>query len=223
MREIKPYIRITLIVLTVIILYNPLVVVFANVMTLFRENNEDELLKTSYTEKIEALEKTISEYEKSLQNLNIFSNYSNVLAKIALRDLYDFYDFLEVAVDKKVSAGDAVLNEDGLVGIVKEANLYTAKVSLLTSGTKLSVKVGENYGMLGGYDNKNDEFVVHNIDNYKKVEVGEEVVTSGLQDVRENIPVGTVKRVENDGVENTVYVTPKVDFDNLNYLIVEAK
>ncbi len=74
--------------------------------------------------------------------------------------------------------------------------------------------------MLDLYDKTNKEFIIHNIDNYKKIEIGTEVTTSGLQEIAADIPIGKVKRTEQKGVEQIVYVEPFVDFDSLNYLMV---
>ncbi len=223
MKKTKPFIGVILTLFAFLILHNAIVIALGNFATIFRKDNREDLFKETYEKKIQALEIAVSEYEKSLQNLDIFSNSANVLAKISLRNIYDFYDYLIISTDKKVSVGDAVINEGGLVGTIKEANKYTAKVALLTGSNKISVRVGDNFGMLSEYDKKNGELVIHNIDNYKTVEEGTKVYTSGLQEIDKNILVGTVKRIDNNGIEKTVYVTPSVDFDNLNYLIVEAK
>lgn len=211
------------ILLILVILHNPLIYAIANVQTFFRENNKSDAYFEAYRNRIDQLERELSMYEKAQENLKLYDRSSYILAKIAIRNIYDLYDYLVVNTDALVEEGNAVLNEDGLVGFVDEANKMTAKVSLLTSGLKTSVKVGENYGILSEYDREKGEFVVHNIDNYKVVNVGEEVLTSGLQNTTAGLKIGRVSSVQVQGIENVVRVKPYVDFDNLNYLIIEAK
>ncbi len=211
------------ILLILVILHNPLVYALANVQTFFRENNKSDAYFEAYRNRIDQLERELSTYERAQENLKLYDRSSYILAKIAIRNIYDLYDYLVVNTDALVDEGNAVLNEDGLVGFVEEANKMTAKVSLLTSGLKTSVKVGENYGILSEYDREKGEFIVHNIDNYKVVNVGEEVLTSGLQNATANLKIGQVSSVQVQGIEKVVRVKPYVDFDNLNYLIIEAK
>ena len=191
-----------------------------NTLSFFRENNRKVLYDVTLKRENEHVKQIISEYEKSMANLKIYEDHPHVLGKIAIRNIYDFYDFLIIAVDNKVENNSLVLNEHGLVGIVEDSNKTTAKVKLLTGKIKLSVKIGETFGMLDLYDKTNKEFIIHNIDNYKKIEIGTEVTTSGLQEIAADIPIGKVKRTEQKGVEQIVYVEPFVDFDSLNYLMV---
>lgn len=206
-----------------VLFQNALINFVANVTSLFRENNEIILIENMHKAKIENLENVLSEYEKGLNNLKIVPSSSNVLAKIALRNIYNFYDFLVISTDYMVYSGNAVLNEDGLVGIIKNANKKTAKVSLLTGGAKVSVVIGDSYGVLDAYDKKTKLFVVHFINNYENVNVGDDVITSGLNSLDRGLVVGKVKQIEKKGLEQIVYVESKVDFDNLNYLYVMAK
>ncbi len=223
MNKMKRLLTAISILLILVILHNPLVYALANVQTFFRENNKSDAYFEAYRNRIDQLERELSTYERAQENLKLYDRSSYILAKIAIRNIYDLYDYLVVNTDALVEEGNAVLNEDGLVGFVEEANKMTAKVSLLTSGLKTSVKVGENYGILSEYDREKGEFVVHNIDNYKVVNVGEEVLTSGLQNVTANLKIGQVSSVQIQGIEKVVRVKPYVDFDNLNYLIIEAK
>lgn len=223
MNKMKRLLTAISILLILVILHNPLVYALANVQTFFRENNKSDAYFEAYRNRIDQLERELSTYERAQENLKLYDRSSYILAKIAIRNIYDLYDYLVVNTDALVEEGNAVLNEDGLVGFVEEANKMTAKVSLLTSGLKTSVKVGENYGILSEYDREKGEFVVHNIDNYKVVNVGEEVLTSGLQNATANLKIGQVSSVQVQGIEKVVRVKPYVDFDNLNYLIIEAK
>lgn len=193
----------------------------SNIFTILRKSNKDELERASYTIKIDSLEKALSEYERAYDNLKIYSSSSHVLAKIALRDIYDFYDTLVVSTDHPVKKGSAVINEDGLVGIVTDSTHSTAKISLITAkNTEISVKIGESYGLLDNYLNRDKLLVVHNINNYTEIKEGTSVFTSGLQKIEGEIKVGKVVKTEIVGVERLVYVEPSVNFDDLNYLMI---
>ena len=213
MNRIKRVANIVIILFMFIILHNAIIYLLGNVFSIMRENNRDDVLKKSYENRIQILD-----YEKSLDNLKIYEGNSYVLAKTAIRDIYDFYEFVMISTDTKVNEGSAVVDEFGLVGLIDSSNKMTAKVKLLTGGVKLSVKIGEAFGILDEYNKKEELFVIHNINNYKKIEVGTEVYTSGLQNIDEGIYVGIVEKVEVAGVEQRVFVKPKRNYDNLNYL-----
>ncbi len=223
MNKMRPALTVLLVLITFIILKDTIVHLLANTESFLRHDNRIELCETTYKAKIEELEKTIFEYERSTNSLKIYEGSSYILAKIALRDIYDIYDYVIVNTSSKVNEGDVVLNEHGLVGLVSETSKTTAKVSLLTGKQKISVKVGENYGILSEYDRATGEFLIHNIDNYKVVNVEDQVTTSGYQTIRGGIPIGKVTSVVTRGVEKVVRVKPYVDFDNLNYLMIEAR
>lgn len=221
--RLKPLIAIILVLGVFIVLNDAVINILANASSFLRKDNRQELMKETYERRIEELEKEIFSYEESFDNLKIYEGSSYILGKIALRNIYDIYDYLTIHTESKVNVGDVVKNEDGFVGLITEAGLTTAKVNLLTSGTKISVKVGEVYGIIDEYDKEKNELIVHNIDNYKTCEVGSKVMTSGFQSIKADIPIGEVVHVENKGIEKIVRVKPYVDFDNLNYLVVEAK
>jgi len=223
MNDIKKILGIILILFSFILLYNPFMIAFANITTIFRKDNSIELKDTVYQQKINNLEETIAEYERALESLKIYDNSTFVLSKVGIRNIYDFYDFLIISTDTKVNNGAAVVNENGLIGLIKESNKNTAKVELITGDISLSVQINGSYGILNGYDKDTGLFLVHNINNYKDVNVGDEVLTSGFQKIDKNILVGYVSKVENDGIENLLYIKPSVDFNNINYLMVINK
>ncbi len=223
MYKAKSLITTLIIILSFIVLHNPIIYAISNIASTFRKDNTETLEKNAYLEKIDNLENIIADYEASLENLKIYSGSNYVLGKIALRDLYDFYDVLSISIDSPVNKGNAVINEDGLVGVITSSDKSTAKVSLITKNDTLSVKVGKYYGILGGYDKVKNELIVHNLNNYASVEEGAEVTTSGLQDLDAGIKIGTVKSTEKTATETILYVTPYVNFDELNYLMVIKK
>lgn len=223
MRKIKPFLNIFLILLLFIVLHNSVINIISNMMSYMRENNKEELIIKSYEQKIENLEKTIFDYESSIKKLSIYDGSVYILGKIGIRNVYDFYNYLIISTDSKVGAGSAVLNEDGLIGIVKNSNMDTAKVDLLTGNVNVSIKVGDAFGIINSYDKKKNQLIVHNVNNYKNVNVGDEVVTSGLQEIDADLKIGVVEEIDKDSIEQIIYVKPYVNFDSLNYVMVVNK
>ncbi len=223
MNKIRPVLLIIFVLATYMILSDTIVNLLANTGSFLRHDNKAELYESTFKTKIEELEKEILEYERQTEGLKIYEGESYILAKTAIRNIYDIYDYIIVNTASKVSIGDVALNEAGLVGIVSEATTSTAKISLLTGQNKMSVKIGENYGILSNYDRTKNEFLVSNIDNYKVIETGAQVTTSGFQEIAPGLPIGTVTAIETKGVEKVIRVRPHVDFKNINYLLIAAK
>lgn len=223
MNKVKPYLGLIIGLIIFILLSNNIYILFANVFSLFRVDNRYELDKYMYEEKIENIEKQLLEYEQAYNSFTLYDSSTHILAKTSIRDIYDFYNYIIIVPSYKINKNSAVINEKGLVGIVKEINNNTAKVALLTSGEKISVKVGSSYGLLDGYDKKDKLLIVRNINNYENIEKGMVVTTSGLSKIDEGIDIGYVKKTELKGIERIVYVKSYVDFDDLNYLYVLNK
>lgn len=223
MNKVKPYLGLIIGLIIFILLSNNIYILFANVFSLFRVDNRYELDKYMYEEKIENIEKQLLEYEQAYNSFTLYDSSTYILAKTSIRDIYDFYNYIIIVPSYKINKNSAVINEKGLVGIVKEINNNTAKVALLTSGEKISVKVGSSYGLLDGYDKKDKLLIVRNINNYENIEKDMVVTTSGLSKIDEGIDIGYVKKTELKGIERIVYVKSYVDFDDLNYLYVLNK
>ena len=216
------YISIFIIVITFLLLHEPLLIGVGNISALLRKNNESVLDKRAYEIKIENLEKQLLEYESSYENLKIFDNDNYVKGKVSLRNIYDFYDFIIINTDTRVNKETAVINENGLIGIVESIDGNLAKTKLLTKNST-SVKVGSSYGLMDEYIKKDNVFIIHNINNYAKINIGDEVVTSGLTSFTANLKIGKVIKVETKDIERLVYVMPYVNFDDINYVYVIDK
>ena len=218
MNREKYFFSIVIILIAVIFLHGSILNLLANINSLFKKNNTTKLNETYYKEKIEYLEKELSNYELSLNNLKIYEDQNYILSKVAIRNVYDFYNYLILSTDSKVEKNSAVINEDGLVGVVDTGNKNIAKVALLTGDVSISVKINNSYGQLDDYDKEEKLLIVHNINNYEKIEVGDKVETSGLAKIDANLPIGTVEKIDKKGIEQVIYVKSYADFDNLNYL-----
>lgn len=143
-------------------------------------------------------------------------------SKILYRDIYNLNNQITIykGENKGVSSKNLVINEKGLVGIVKEANKNSSVVDLLLNeNLNLSIKIGENYGILKYKDN---ELIVEGINNKGNIKIGDKVTTSDISIYPENILIGTINAVENDNyeIEKKIKVTPIVDFSNLKYVSI---
>lgn len=151
------------------------------------------------------------ELEDEVRELRKFVNsdlneFSYVIGKVKYRDLYKFNE--EIVIDvRDVSKGDAVVNSEGLIGIVVSDK---GNVKLLTSTYNVSVSIGECYGNLSNGS-------VDMVDKECNVREGDKVYTSGLGNIVKGIYVGSVSKVDNDSL-GLVLSIDLIDNSNLNYV-----
>ena len=161
------------------------------------------------------------EYNKLSKLLNIKSDAYNIIyAKIIRRDIYDFFDTITINVGRKanIEKGNIVINDEGVIGVVKEVKNNYSEVNLITNKEiNLSVKINDSYGILTSEDNK---LIVKNLKLGQKLNIGDKVYTSGLTDIKEGLLIGRIKDIKKDNLEleYIIEVTPEVDFNNLNYV-----
>ena len=211
-----------------------------------KENNEknnlykkyQELLKDynnlkNYSEELENLKKDNENLKKQLGIMETLSDYEKINTSVVNRNVGYWYDTITIngGTSRGVGPGDAVINSDGLIGkVVSSSNLYST-VRLLTSENldqKISVRIKIEdgryiYGLLSGYDAKNNLYRVEGISENVEIKEGNTVKTTGMSDVFPNgILVGHVDSVVKDNFDLTMvaYIKPSCDFDDLNYLAV---
>jgi rod shape-determining protein MreC len=160
-------------------------------------------------------------------------NYTTVGATVIARDSSDFRRVvtIDVGSSKGVKVGDVVIAAGGaLAGRVLQVGSGAATVVLIndTSSTVVgqvqsSAATGEVDGQLGGV------LVMSNIDSTEKIQIGDEVVTAGIElgsGVRSPYPkglgIGQVVDVTRDAnaVVQTAYLQPTADLDKLEYVLV---
>ncbi len=119
-----------------------------------------------------------------------------------------------------------VINNRGIVGIViKTSPNFSTVLSLLNPRLKISAKL-KNTNFFGSisWDNKSPYYVtLDEIPEHAKVELGEQVVTSGYSSTfPEGILIGTVDLVEHPPGESFFKIKVKlsVDFSQLSYVEV---
>ena len=159
---------------------------------------------------------------KKINDIEFDDNLDIIVSRVKYRDVYEYSNTLTIFKGSKynVNVGDAVLTNNGLVGIISKTYDYYSVVSLITNKkSNISVKINDAVGVL-----KTDEgkLVVTSINNYKNVNVGDEIYTSGLGNLPDNIYVGKVKSVSlNDTeIEKVIKVDIENRLDALDYLFI---
>lgn len=190
------------------------------------------------------INKFLSSLDKNLKTNNITYNYDKYLKK----ELEDIRNFINIKVDDDINlipskvkynniyntntitiykglndsfkVGDAVITNDGLIGIIEKCEKEDSVVRLITNkNSNISVSINTSMGILKVIDNN---LVVTNISNKDKIEVGSSIYTSGYSKIPKGIFVGTVSKVSlsSGGVEQIINVDINKRLDNINYLYV---
>ncbi len=159
---------------------------------------------------------------KKINDMEFDDNLDIIVSRVKYRDVYEYSNTLTIFKGTKnnVNVGDAVLTNNGLLGIINKTYDYYSVVSLITNKkSNISVKINDAVGVL---KMKNSKLVVTSINNYKNISIGDEIYTSGLGNLPDNIYVGKVKKVSlNDTeIEKVIEVNIENRLDTLDYLFV---
>lgn len=166
---------------------------------------------------INILKENINYLEEELNELTTikYTNYNYELTRLSYRSSYTDYNFY---VYGSFYENYALVNENGLVGIINKSYDNYSECTMLPGVTNLSVNINNSYGTLSNYiDN---EFIITNISNYDDIKINDQVYTSTLGTIKERILIGYVSRIESSDIEKTIYVKSNVDFNNITYLYV---
>ncbi|HIS18952.1 MAG TPA: rod shape-determining protein MreC [Candidatus Coprovivens excrementavium] len=152
---------------------------------------------------------------KKIQELSTIDG-DYVIGRVIVRNLYNFLDeiIINVGSNEKIKEGDAVVNSDGLIGVVYKVLDKTSYVKLLTSNYNVSVKIGDLYGNLS-------QGKVTLLDKYSEIKEDTLVYTSGYGKIAEGIYIGKIKKVamDKDNLGKEVIVD-LIDNRHLNYIAV---
>ncbi len=159
---------------------------------------------------------------KKINDMEFDDNLDIIVSRVKYRDVYEYSNTLTIFKGTKnnVNVGDAVLTNNGLLGIINKTYDYYSVVSLITNKkSNISVKINDAVGVL---KLENGKLVVTSINNYKNISIGDEIYTSGLGNLPDNIYVGKVKSVSlNDTeIEKVIEVDIENRLDTLDYLFV---
>lgn len=159
---------------------------------------------------------------KKIKDIDFNDNLDIIVSRVKYRDVYEYSNTLTIFKGSKnnINVGDAVLTNNGLVGIINKTYDYYSVVSLITNKkSNISVKINDAVGVL---KLENGKLVVTSINNYKNISIGDEIYTSGLGNLPDNIYVGKVKSVSlNDTeIEKVIEVDIENRLDTLDYLFI---
>ena len=202
--------------------------------TLFsKEKNIDQ--SKSYIiqkKKNESLEKEIEELKKQLELSKTLTEYDIENATIVSRNKSYWFNNLSIDKGSKhgIKKGQAVITSNGLIGKISKVSNYSSEIKLLTSDdinfkVSISIKANgtDNYAILNGYDNKTNQFILKGIDKNANINVGDDVLTSGLGGVfPTGIYIGKIEKIINDkyDLSKTAYIKSNQDFNNIHYVTI---
>lgn len=168
-----------------------------------------------------------------LLNVRVTLEFRSVPAAVVARESSEFRRLVTIdrGTDHGIAVGQVVVAAGGaLAGRVTEAGPSGARVRLITDGESTVVghdvehgATGEVVGQLGG------ALVMRNIDATRRLTVGENVVTAGIEladGTRSPYPkgllIGRIVDVRRDpnAVVQTAFIEPALDLDRLEYLLV---
>lgn len=161
--------------------------------------------------------------EDELNNLRGFKvdeSLDLVLSKVKYRNVYGSNLVIYKGYKDYIEKGDAVLTNDGLVGVIRTTFENESIVDIITDKESvISVKVNDEYGIL---KKVNNNLVITDINNYSNINIGDSVYTSGLGNINEDIYVGKVNNIKlnNTGIEKIIYVDIGNRLNNINYVYV---
>jgi rod shape-determining protein MreC len=159
--------------------------------------------------------------------------YKTAAAEVIARDSSEFRRLVTLSkgTDAGIKEGDAVVAEGGaLVGRVVEVGGNYSKVVLISDQSSTVIgqlttsgAIGQVVGQLEG------AIVMTNIDSTERIELGEEVVTAGIElagGVRSPYPKGLVLgqvidvRRDANSIVQTAFLQPTANLDKLEYVLV---
>lgn len=161
---------------------------------------------------------------KKIHNIEFNDDLDLQVSRVKYRNVYEYSDTLTIykGFKNSVFVNDVVLNNDGLIGTVTKTYDYYSIVTLITNkNSNISVKINDAIGILKTINNT---LVVTNINNYEKVNVDDEIYTSGLGNLPDNIYIGKVKSINlnNTEIEKVVEVNINDRLEKLDYLFIRS-
>ena len=211
LRKYKDYILLLLLFLSIIFISN---------INYFVMPNDIDInsIKDDYTKHLK------NEYNELLKinEIDYNTNLNITISRILYRDIYDYHNYITIykGSDDFINEDMVVVNNNGLVGVITNANKNNSMVRLITSNdSNISVRINEAFGILKV---SNGSLIVSDLSNYDNISVGDKIYTSGIGNLIGDIYIGEVSNISlnSTNIEKIITVTPAVDFDNLKYIAV---
>ncbi len=187
-------------------------------LSMFDNNLSIDTINNNYCEILE------SDYKELLKanDFKINNGLNLIMSKVYLRNIYEFKNTVMIYKGKEdgIVEGMAVISDMGLIGVVDNTLASSSEVRLITNkSSNISVKVGDNYGILKMADGV---LVVSNLQTYDVINIGDKVYTSGIGNLPGDIYVGEVTKINVNAteIEKIVEVKPGANLDDINYVLV---
>lgn len=177
------------------------------------------------------LEKELQEMKGLLDIDNTLTEFDTINAVVINRNVsyWDSELIINRGSKDNVKEKMAVIDSNGLVGIIEKTSLTTSIVRLITSNSKnnkISIKLwGENDNSINKIleQDEDNTLFVSGIDNDFKFSIGDVITTSGLSDIYPaGIIIGKVKKIESDkfGLSKKAIVEHVGDLNNIRFVSV---
>ncbi len=150
-----------------------------------------------------------------------------VSASVIAKDTGNWYNMfvIDVGTENNIYKNSTVINSDGLIGIVYESGEKWAKVvTIIDNNSKVGFEMKR-------FENRVDGIITGSVENQvqgqlfdpkAKVEVGEEIITSGVGIFPKGIPIGVISEVVDDknSLLINIIVEPSVNFKQIDKVMV---
>jgi len=210
--------------------------------TIFIENQVLKQTLTKYardTTRLNDLEQQNKRLQEALgftERQKQANNYTFRIAEVVAVSPDSLNNTVRINLGEKdgVKPNMAVVSVDGLVGRVLQTFSFYSNVQLLngvddTANESKAISVtiknreNESFGMIESYDPTQQKLIMTKIDPNDKLEVGDEVITSGLGQVfPRGIPVGKVvsRKPGTYGISHEATIQPFASFTHLREVFV---
>ncbi|TFE01027.1 rod shape-determining protein MreC [Jeotgalibacillus salarius] len=209
-----------------------------SVQDLLNTYSENKKLKSSL-EELALLETQVTDLQRDNDELreqtNVEGNirdYSIINATVIARNPDQWQD--TIIIDKGqvngIEADMAVQTAGGMIGRVKDTGQFTSTIELLSARNSLNrvsallqTEESNVFGTVEGFDTEREELMVKKIPFDVPVEVGSQVITSGLGGIfPRGLLIGEVTEVTSDeyGLTQTAFVNPAASLYDIEHVMV---
>ncbi len=156
---------------------------------------------------------------EQISDLLPYAKYHYKMTRLTYKESYSTTQIhIQGGKDNNYKEGQALINQYGLVGILDKVGKEESSATLLTGLSNLSVRINDAYGTITGY--QDGYFLIENISNYDEIHLNDEVYTSSLGSIKENLFIGSVSEIIGETLEKKIKMKSKVDFKEIHYLFV---
>lgn len=172
----------------------------------------------------------LSELQELFSLDELYPKYSTTGAHVFAKDSSSWFSvfYIDKGTNDGIYEGANILSGEGLAGIVIESYGDYSKVrAIIDDNSKVSAKIMPSNALCTVEGNVNayqDGYItVTDIDKDANISIGDKVVTSNISDrYHGGLNIGYVAQVTNDpnNLTKTALITPCVDYNNIDYVLI---